>query len=903
MTAAPRAAVGLRVREVIAAYGHGWTFTPLRGKRPYLAEWNSAPRPSLEQCVDWATQGNVGIRTGAASGVIVFDDDTVDGSAARAFELPRTVTAVTGSGKHHYYLRAPSFRVKNSVKELAKDVDIRGDGGQAVFPGSIHPDTGGVYRWEAGLSPSEVEVASIPPRLLARLEQQTKPRTPASREHDAAPGRAKKLIDASIRDVATAPEGQRNDTLNRAAYTLGGLVASGAADQAEVEALLEAAATTGGLESREIRGTIRSGLAAGMEVPLDLVESKLSARSQRDTSDSSAGSLGTKRPEVMIGPDRHVVLDQTEHILGDGDRPAVLNRGGVLVQTIRIPVESRSNGVTRPAGLVIVNTIDAPGLCDSMNRRVSFKRLRSRGGGWVEELVPAPISLARELISRRQWTSIPPLHGLLAGPAVLADGAILATDGYHRSAGLFLDLDGLRLPSIPEAPTNKDAREALTQLKEFLGSVPFVSDEDKAVAIAAFLTPIARPSFPHSPLFGLSAPSAGTGKSLLCDTSTIIATGRVAAAMTQAKDEEENDKLFFSLLIESSQVLLIDNCTRPISSPALCSILSQEYKRGRILGSTATAAAPTTHATWFASGNNLVIEGDMRRRALVCQLDAKEERPWEREFPRDLRDIARERRVELLVAILTILRWRLRTAKDQRPAKLKPLGGFEGWSRVVREALVLLGEPDPVAVLVRNEATDPETNDLAEFHQAWKRVVGVGQVTTADLVDLAETSADLKRAITAVGCMDRGGAINAKKLGRYVSGMVNRRLGGRWLERAGERGNAAVWRLAETRLTSTDAAGASSLKSSVEFAEFQESVPAPTREETEGSHVLGGVQQTHETPETQPPGETEAEFDQPCSGCGATAWWAQTSDGAWACNTCGMVRGVRAATAEREGAA
>ncbi|MCC7172797.1 MAG: bifunctional DNA primase/polymerase [Planctomycetes bacterium] len=887
MTADSRAAAELRVREVTDGHKRGWSFTPLNGKKPYLGEWNTAPHPTSDQCVAWAKRGNIGIRTGAASGVIVFDEDTVDGSTARAFGLPRTVTAVTGSGKRHYYLRAPSFRVKNSVKELANDVDIRGDGGQAVFPGSIHPDTGGVYRWEVGLSPSEVEIAEAPPGLLELLAEQTKPRPATARERSDPPARAGKVLDACIRDVATAPEGQRNDALNRAAYTLGGLVANGTVDRAEVEAQLEAAATTAGLASREIAATIRSGLKAGIEQPLQLVEFKPTARRPKSTSKAATSAADDHRPRITLGADEHKILDEIERILGGGETPAVFNRGGVLVHTICIPVDTKQKNVTRPEGLAVVVPIEPHALCDVMNTHIQFIRLRKVGDRCDEYAVPAPLTLARQLIARRQWKAIPSLHGLLAGPVVLQDGAILTKNGYDRASGLYVDLGGLELPAIPERPTLEHARAALDELKKFYSTLPFVSPEDRSVGLAATLTPLSRPCYRNTPLFAASAPTIGTGKSLLCDVVTIIATGRTAPAMSQAKDEDENRKTILALLMESSPVVLIDNCTRPLSGASLCSALTQESLRGRMLGFSATVIVATTQVTFFASGNNFSVEGDLRRRVLVCMMDAKEERPWLRRFKRNLRDIALDSRSGLLAAALTILRWRLRTAVDESPPGLDPFGGFDGWSHVVREALVMLGEPDPVLVMARNDMKDPETADLLGLHTAWRDVVGAERITAAEVAEKAKDHTSLMQALSAIGCVERGQIVNTKRLGKYLGTVTDRRLNGLWIQRLADRSGAGVWRLAGTEVGGNGGFGGMG--------------PSPTREEVDVSSCMGDQQPTHESHESPPGSGAPTAIASPCAACGSTAWWEEQTPGVWVCRACRAPAGAGYAAAAKEG--
>ena len=67
--------------------------------------------------------------------------------------------------------------------------------------------------------------------------------------------------------VRSAPVGQRNHTLNTAAYSLGQLIAAGALDQERVVEALTVAAQSAGLETGEITATIDSGLTAGARRP------------------------------------------------------------------------------------------------------------------------------------------------------------------------------------------------------------------------------------------------------------------------------------------------------------------------------------------------------------------------------------------------------------------------------------------------------------------------------------------------------------------------------------------------------------------------------------------------------------------------------------------------------------
>ena len=89
------------------------------------------------------------------------------------------------------------------------------------------------------------------------------------------PLRLKKYAEAvlarTVAEVVAAPEGVRNTTLNRAAFTLGRYLDWGL-DKEVVEAELEQAASAAGLEYPEANSTITRGLRRGSEYPRDVAE-------------------------------------------------------------------------------------------------------------------------------------------------------------------------------------------------------------------------------------------------------------------------------------------------------------------------------------------------------------------------------------------------------------------------------------------------------------------------------------------------------------------------------------------------------------------------------------------------------------------------------------------------------
>jgi len=91
---------------------------------------------------------------------------------------------------------------------------------------------------------------------------------------------AKAALKYELRTLAFAPEGGRNEALNKAAFALGQFVPGGHLDRATVEAELARVADLIGLDEAEIKGTIRSGIEAGIKNPRTMPEPKRQAKTQ-----------------------------------------------------------------------------------------------------------------------------------------------------------------------------------------------------------------------------------------------------------------------------------------------------------------------------------------------------------------------------------------------------------------------------------------------------------------------------------------------------------------------------------------------------------------------------------------------------------------------------------------------
>lgn len=257
----------------------GWRIYPvaiINGKKHPLCEGGChAASNNPQQIAAWSQRwprANIAVATGAPSGVFVIDVDGPQGDATfahleRAVQLPDGPIALSGRGRHHYFLTVGP--VKNRASSvLGPGLDVRGDGGGVWAPPSIH-ESGKPYEWLQ--EPHLCRPRLPPPDLLRILSGDAifEPGRPLRRRHTisqralAKMGQRPPSVDKAIGGILKAGKGQRNHALNSAAFLCGRAIAANAASEPEVRHHLTQAAIAIGLERFEITPTINSGLAAG----------------------------------------------------------------------------------------------------------------------------------------------------------------------------------------------------------------------------------------------------------------------------------------------------------------------------------------------------------------------------------------------------------------------------------------------------------------------------------------------------------------------------------------------------------------------------------------------------------------------------------------------------------------
>jgi len=514
-------------------------------------------------------------------------------------------------------------------------------------------------------------------------------------------------------------------------------------------------------------------------------------------------------------------VDAEEEELGGDGRPVIRILAGFLHETVDMAEGAlmqaglgyyqRGSMVVRPAMVPVAiadgRKIDAPRLVDvkahhmaeAFTRAANWKRFDKREGKWL--LTDCPHKIAETFLVREGLWRLPVLTGIINCPTLRPDGSILDLPGYDAQTGLLFDPQGVRFPALPRDPDRATALRALGFLKDLISTFPFVTDADRSVALSGILTALIRRSLPTAPLHGFNAPTAGTGKSMLVDLASQIATARPAPVIAQGKSEEEMEKRLGAALIAGDVLIAIDNCEEPLGGELLCQTLTQTSLKVRILGKSVNAEVPSNAAV-FATGNNLTLEGDMTRRAIRATLDAGVERPELRAFDRDPLAMVKAQRGDYVTAGLTVLR---AYHIADRPQQRAPLGSFTDWSRWVRDALIWLSDADPCDTMEGMRGADPKLEALTAVLEQWRVVIGLDRVSVREIIERATEQRqqlygrsefihpEFREALLRVA--GEGGAINGGRLGKWIGGHQNRIVGGLRFVSAGVSAGRARWQL------------------------------------------------------------------------------------------------------------
>lgn len=253
----------MKVYEVRAYERYGWLdrlrLTLARSKKRAFKEDGPLDRVSLEMQI---RRRDFGLAMLLGNGLMVVDKD---GPRQGPFSHLTSPMTAMGNRGPHLYMRHEIEGATNKIKAGGCDVDLLFNGIAGLPPSEMA--TGKVREWKNGIVRFE-ELPVFPRELYERILRKPETRGEIS---SASVVTGNRYVEAALRSearrVASAQEGTRNATLNRAAFSLGSLVAAGMLSRDAVEVALTEAALSAGLGEKEIVATLKSGITAGLKRP------------------------------------------------------------------------------------------------------------------------------------------------------------------------------------------------------------------------------------------------------------------------------------------------------------------------------------------------------------------------------------------------------------------------------------------------------------------------------------------------------------------------------------------------------------------------------------------------------------------------------------------------------------
>lgn len=491
---------------------------------------------------DWWHQwprANIGVKTGADTGVFVLDVDPGHGGDASLAtlqeeygELPATLTQQTGSGGQHFFFNHPGGAVPNSAGKIGPGLDIRGDGGYIIVGPSRN--TSGPYNVESPDGTLQRELILDAPDWLIQLVRQAP--TSCSTTLASCP-------------TTTAPgmigPGGRNETLT----SLAGTMRNRGMSQAAIFAALQAENTQ------------------RFDPPLDDAE-VASIAASISSYDPAGGPCQASLPIVCL-PGHSKRVTDTSVVLAD----LLANRGGVYTRS-GMPVVARQS---TPADAVELRVLKPAAMISLFEDVARLVKLNAKG---EQKAAVCSEPNAKAILECEAFVNGLPIIEIVTRTPVLverADGTLVQVTGYDAESRILASED-----VVPEVPLE----QAVQLLKNMLADFDFGSDADRSRALASLVTP----SLVHGGLLD-GRPAADVGEAndsqagkgyrnkLICAIYNLK-----AKIITQGGRGGVGsiDEAFDQALINGDPFIILDNVRGKIDSKKIEAALTEDRVNARV---------------------------------------------------------------------------------------------------------------------------------------------------------------------------------------------------------------------------------------------------------------------------------------------------------------------------------
>lgn len=678
---------------------------------------------------------NIGLCTGRGLTVIDIDAknmsaDDVLGQWLQGRVLPETYTVQTPSGGRHYYFRTPpDADIRNSASKLAKNVDVRGEGGYVVAPPSYTAK--GAYTVLKHLP-----LADAPEWLVAMLKPQDRRGLYSGRGAGAAPDTGDDAVIAgetlqtwvdarvnqALRAIAHAPEGSRNDELNKQSHWIGRTIAALNPDTAVLQAyfdrIVQAALHTG-LDAAECCTTAKSGLEAGLKDP---------ARPPT----ALAAVQGQDVDGIVIMPS-HVseefgttITESARTVFRRLAANGKLYRRGASVVQLRATADGAELAVVQPQQFCsMVEAVGKPCAWVTRNRRATLS----------PTVVSADVA-ARLLACEDAAAQLPEILGVYAASPIckLPENAIAeARKGYDPDTRTLVVGHGAE--DIPYD-------EAVALLKSLFDDFQFVSEGDRARAMCAVITPALKFGgwlVREAPMFVIEADDSQAGKGYMTKLIAAIY-GETFADITQRSGGVGSiDESIDAALISGKPFLRFDNLRGRINSPRLESIMTALAPVPCRAPYAGAVLVDPSRIVLLATSNGMEGTRDLANRSCIIRIRKRKGAEF-RKFPEgDLLDHVAANRGKYLGAVHAVIRkWHA----DGCPASAESRHDMRTWVKMLDGIVRGMGLDHPM------EGHEPAKVRTASPALAWLRNVA------SEVEAVGEMMAAVKASRLAELCVD-----------------------------------------------------------------------------------------------------------------------------------------------------
>ncbi|MBF0502730.1 MAG: hypothetical protein HQM09_21530 [Candidatus Riflebacteria bacterium] len=512
------------------------------------------------------------------------------------------------------------------------------------------------------------------------------------------------------------------------------------------------------------------------------------------------------------------MVDQAENALIAGGYPLfqrvneivliTRNSPRITVKDVDKPDEDKA-GIRWPEGQPQISQVSPHTLHEYLDQSACWQKISKKGDPYNTSVPKSVI----DCVIARPEKKFRTIMALTETPTLRPDGSLISEPGFDTKTQILFEPirgeDWSDLQAKCDAMTVEQARPLI--LEAFL-DFHFQEEFHRSAAIAGTLTPMVRSIITGNvPLTAVTASTPAEGKSLLCDTMAMISSGRMFPRMSSGLNNEEDEKRITALCRSGTRMVLVDNVDGGFGNASWDALLTGLMWTGRVLGVSEMWSGPNLLVPYL-TGNNVYYRGDMARRVVPINLHSDSEDPEKRTgftHP-NLLSWTQKNRVPLVCAYLSVLQKFIR-AGNPLPTDFRRLGGFEGWSDLIRGVILWMGLPDPE--LGRDDVKknqDPQTNNFRLLLKAWRTLFKDEPCTLASLVGrLFDTpistteEASVRELLLTLAPMKTGKSCDSVKLGYIFRRYKDRILDGHMLQQYGTRGGSAAWQV--TKVVTPDA--------------------------------------------------------------------------------------------------